>query len=359
MKIPKLNINGLIAEIPIVQGAMGIGVSGPSLAAAVANEGGVGVLAGVNLGHEEPDFYSDKLKADLRALKKQLLKVRQLSPKGIIGINLMVAMNHYDEIARAAAQGGIDLIISGAGLPTKLPEYVKGFKTRIAPIVSSAKGARVILRYWEKNYGRTADMIVVEGPEAGGHLGFTEELLTSDNRTPVMDIVKEVIEMIKPFKEKFNVDIPVIAAGGIYSGEDIAECIKGGADGVQMATRFVATDECDADIKFKEAYLAATEEDIVILKSPVGMPGRAINNKFLKKVAIENKKIESCVDCLQTCDPKVAPYCISTALINSVTGNVDEGLVFAGSNVYRVDKIVPVKDLIEELVHDAELALDS
>ena len=358
MKIPKLNINGLIAEIPIVQGAMGIGVSGPCLAAAVANEGGVGVLAGVNLGYKEPDFSRDKLKADLRALKSQLLKVRELSPKGIIGINLMVAMNHYDELARAAAQGGIDLIISGAGLPTKLPEYVKGFTTRIAPIVSSAKAAKVILHYWDKHYGRTADMIVVEGPEAGGHLGFTEELLTSNDRPPVMDLVKDVIDIIKPFKEKFKIDIPVIAAGGIYSGEDIAECLKGGASGVQMATRFVATDECDADINFKEQYIAAKEEDICILRSPVGMPGRAINNRFLKDIAIQNKKIASCVDCLRTCDPKVAPYCISTALINSVTGNVDEGLVFAGSNVYRVDKIVPVKELIEELVHDAELALE-
>ena len=358
MKIPKLNINGLIADIPIVQGAMGIGVSGACLAAAVANQGGVGVLAGVNLGYAEPDFNCDKLKADLRALKSQILKVRELSPKGIVGINLMVAMNHYDELARAAAQGGIDLIISGAGLPTKLPEYVKGFTTRIAPIVSSGKAARVILRYWEKHYGRTADMIVVEGPEAGGHLGFTEELLTSTNRIPVMDIVKEVIEVIKPFEEKYQVDIPVIAAGGIYSGEDIAKCLKGGANGVQMATRFVATDECDADIKFKEAYIAAKKEDIVIMKSPVGMPGRAINNKFLKDVAEKNKKISSCIDCLHTCNPKVSPYCISTALINAVTGNVDEGLIFAGSNVYRVDKIVPVKELIEELVHDAELALN-
>lgn len=358
MKIPKLNINGLIADIPIIQGAMGIAVSGPSLAAAVANEGGVGVLAGVNIGYEEPDFSRDKLKADLRVLKDQLIKVRQLSPKGIIGINLMVAMNHYEELARAAAQGGIDLIISGAGLPTKLPEYVKGLKTRIAPIVSSGKAARVLLQYWDKHYGRTADMIVVEGPEAGGHLGFPEELLRSTDRTPVMDLVRDVIESIKPFEEKFKINIPIIAAGGIYDGKDIAACLKGGASGVQMATRFVATHECDADIRFKEAYIAAKEEDISIIISPVGMPGRAINNKFLKEVAKENKKISSCVDCLRTCDPKVSSYCISTALINSVTGNVDEGLVFAGSNVHRIDKIVSVKELMEELVQDTELALE-
>lgn len=358
MKLPKLNVNGLIAEIPIIQGAMGIGVSGPSLAAAVANEGGIGVIAGVNIGYQEPDFTHDKLKADLRALKSQLIKVRQLSPKGIIGINLMVAMNHYEDLARAAAQGGIDLIISGAGLPTKLPEYVKGFKTRIAPIVSSGKAARVLLQYWDKHYGRTADMIIVEGPEAGGHLGFSEELLNSSDRTPVMDLVKDVINNIKPFQEKFQIDIPVIAAGGIYSGADIAECIKGGASGVQMATRFAATDECDADIKFKEAYLTAKEEDVVIIISPVGMPGRAVNNKFIKDLTEHGKKITECLDCLRTCNPKVSPYCISTALINAVKGNVDDGLIFAGSNVHRIDKIVSVKQLIDELVHDAEMALD-
>lgn len=357
MKIPKLDINGLIVDIPIVQGAMGIGVSGPCLAAAVANEGGVGVLAGVNLGYKESDFYQDKLKADLRALKAQLQKVRELSPKGVIGINLMVAMNHYEEIARAAAQGGIDLIISGAGLPTKLPQYVEGLKTRIAPIVSSGKAAKVILHYWEKHYGRTADMIVVEGPEAGGHLGFSNEVLTSANHPPVMDLVKEVLETIQPFQEKFNRKIPVIAAGGIYTGADIADCLKEGASGVQMATRFVATEECDAHSRFKEEYIKAKEEDVVILQSPVGMPGRAIHNKFLKEVAESKKKITSCVDCLRTCDPKVAPYCISTALIHSVTGNVDEGLVFAGSNVHRVDRILSVKELMNELVHDTEVAL--
>jgi len=356
LKIPKLNIGGLIAEIPIIQGAMGIGVSGPMLASAVANQGGVGVISGVNMGYNEPDFRDDPLRANLRALKNQIAKARQLAPKGILGINLMVAMNHYHEMACAAVQEGIDLIISGAGLPTKLPEFVEGFKTRISPIVSSAKAARFLMQYWDKHYGRTADMVIVEGPEAGGHLGFSEEILTAPNMPPVLDIVKDVIDAVKPFQEKFKVNIPVVAAGGIYTGADIAECLKAGASGVQMATRFVATDECDADIRYKEAYIAAQKDDILIIKSPVGMPGRALNNAFIKNLSTRGKEITECFRCLQGCNPKVAPYCISTALINAVKGNTDDGLVFVGSNVYKIDKTVPVKLLMEELLHGIELA---
>ncbi|MCE5342795.1 MAG: nitronate monooxygenase family protein [Eubacteriales bacterium] len=356
MKIPKLNIGGLISEIPIIQGAMGIGVSGPMLAAAVANEGGVGVIAGVNIGYGEPDFASNTLAANLRALKSQIEKARQLAPKGIIGINLMVAMNHYSEMVRAAVEDGIDLIISGAGLPLQLPDFVKNLQTRIVPIVSSGKAAKVISQYWETHYGRAADMVIVEGAEAGGHLGFSAEILNAQNRPSVLDIVKDVVEAVKPFQERFKKKIPVIAAGGIYTGADIADCLKSGADGVQMATRFTATDECDADIKYKEAYISAKKEDIVIIQSPVGMPGRALNNKFIRKLHEYGIEIKGCYQCLKGCNPKIAPYCISTALINAVTGNVDNGLVFVGSNVYRIDKILSVKSLIQELLNDLALA---
>lgn len=352
MKIPSLNIGGLVAEVPIIQGGMGIGVSGPRLAAAVANAGGVGVIAGVNMGYDEPDFLQNPFAAHMRALKSKIAKARQLSPKGILGINMMVAMNHYDESVRAAAEAGIDLIISGAGLPLALPGLVKDFETRIAPIASSGKAAKLILHYWDSHFGRTADMVVVEGPEAGGHLGFSAEVLMGE-KPAVLDIVKEVIEAVKPFEEKYGRKIPVIAAGGIYTGQDIANALKAGAAGVQMATRFVATDECDAHIKFKECYLSAKEEDIIIINSPVGMPGRALNNAFIQRLATHGKEIKGCFQCLKGCNPKVAPYCISVALINAVEGNVDEGLVFVGSNAYRVDKIVPVKTLIDELMSEA------
>ena len=356
MKMPKLNIGGLISRIPIIQGAMGIGVSGPKLAAAVANAGGVGVIAGVNMGYNEPDFAGNPLGANLRALKSQIAEARQLAPKGIIGINLMVAMNHYGEMVRAAVEEGIDLIVSGAGLPLKLPDFVKGLQTRIAPIVSSGKAARLISQYWEAHYGRVPDMVIVEGTEAGGHLGFSREVLDAQNKPSIMDIVREVVEAIKPFREKFNKQIPVIAAGGIYTGADIADCLKSGADGVQMATRFTATDECDADIKFKEAYISAQKEDIVIIQSPVGMPGRALRNKFIRKLEESGSQIKSCFRCLTGCNPGIAPYCISTALINAVRGNIDEGLVFAGSNVYRIDRMMSVKALFKELLDGLDLA---
>lgn len=356
MKIPTLEIGDLTAKVPIIQGGMGVGVSGPRLAAAVAREGGVGVIAGVDAGYQEPDFATDFLSANLRALKKQIRQARKLAPEGILGVNLMVAMNHYAEMVRAAAEEGIDLIISGAGLPLKLPDLVKDFKTRIAPIVSSAKAATAILQYWDKHYDRTADLVIVEGPEAGGHLGFSEEVLTGE-KPSVLELVQEVLEAVRPYREKFRKKISVIAAGGIFTGEDLAKCLQAGAGGVQMATRFVATDECDADLSFKEAYVGAREEDIVIIKSPVGMPGRALNNSFLRKVAARGDEIKSCFRCLKGCNPKSAPYCISNALIRAVNGDVENGLVFVGSNAYRVDKIVSVHALIEELLRGAEAAV--
>ena len=357
MKLQSINLDGLIAPIPIVQGAMGIGVSGSELVAAVANEGGIGMISGVNIGYREPDFSDHTIEANQRALVREIKRAKRLAPKGIIGLNLLVAMNQYQELAQAAVREGIDLIVSGAGLPLELPGFVKGTRTRIAPIVSSGKAAGLILRYWKRHYNMTADMIVVEGTEAGGHLGYSREVLQSPDKPMLMDTVKDVIEAVKPFRDSFHKMIPVIAGGGIYSGADIAECILAGADGVQMATRFVATEECDADIAFKEAYVHAEKEDIVIINSPVGMPGRALNNSFIKKIAEHGDDIKSCFGCLKGCNPKVAPYCISKALIHAVTGNIEKGLVFVGSNAYRVKKIVSVKELIAELKSEAELAL--
>ena len=238
----------------------------------------------------------------------------------------------------------------------KLPEYVKGTATRIAPIVSSGRAAKFILQYWEKHFGRTADMVVVEGPQAGGHLGFPEEVLDTPQAPTLGSLIREVVEVVAPLRENFRAHIPVIAAGGVYSGADIADCLSAGAAGVQMATRFVATHECDAHPRFKEAYVAAREEDVVIIKSPVGMPGRALNNPFIQSLAASGRKIRKCFGCLQGCNPKVAPYCISTALINAVTGNVDEGLIFTGSQVHRIDRIVSVKQLMADLMQELRLA---
>ena len=249
------------------------------------------------------------------------------------------------------------MIISGAGLPKELPKLVEGTKVKIAPIISSARGAVLMIKLWLRQK-RLPDMIVVEGPEAGGHLGFSREELEDKNRKDIYQIVKEVVQKVKEFEIEYNTRIPVIAAGGIYTGKDIKKALEYGAAGVQMATRFVATEECDADIKYKETYIKATKEEIEIVQSPVGMPGRAINNKFMKEV--EKRKLagikgtdKKCLNCIKTCNPKETPYCITRALINAVEGNIDDALLFVGSNAYKIDKITTVKKLIEELVSSA------
>lgn len=357
MKLPSLKIGNLTVVVPIIQGGMGIGVSLSSLASTVANEGGIGIISAAQIGYMEEDFETNNKEANIRGLISQIRKARTLSPNGIIGVNIMVAMNNYREMVITAVEEKIDLIISGAGLPMDLPEMVKGSATKAAPIVSSGRAAALISKVWDKKYSYVPDAVVVEGPKAGGHLGFKLEQLDEIENYELTGIVKEVIEVLKPYEEKYNKKIPVIAAGGIYTGQDIAKCLKAGAAGVQMATRFAATDECDADIKFKMAYIHAKEEDIGIIKSPVGMPGRAVGNKFLDEVSRGDIQVKRCFNCIKTCNPKNTPYCITKALIEAVKGNVDEGLIFVGTNAYRVDKIVPVKELMEELVSEAEAAL--
>lgn len=354
MKLPALKIGELVARLPIIQGGMGVGVSRSRLASAVANVGGIGVISSAQIGFEEPDFETNNSEANKRAMRNEITKARKLSPLGVIAVNIMVAMNNYKEMVKIAIEEKIDLIISGAGLPTELPKLVEGSKVKIAPIVSSGKAAMVITKLWDHKYSRIPDLIIVEGPEAGGHLGFSREELFSGERQNLEDIVKDVLEAIKPFEEKYDRKIPVAAAGGIYTGEDIAKFIKLGASGVQMATRFVATEECDASLEYKMAYINSKKEDIIFVKSPVGMPGRAIQNEFLNKLEEGNVPVKKCYNCLKPCNPAKTPYCITKALIEAVKGNAQDGLIFSGSNAYRLDKITTVKELVDELVNEAE-----
>lgn len=357
MKLPNLKLGEMVVPVPIIQGGMGVGVSLSKLASAVANEGGIGVISGVQIGFREPDFETNTLEANERALVKEIRNARKLSPKGILGINFLVAMNNYKELAEIAVKEKIDLIISGAGLPMELPSIVKGSSTKIAPIVSSGRAASIISKLWDHRHQVAPDLVIVEGAEAGGHLGYSMEELTTEPLPDLKQIVKDVIEAVKPYEEKYKRRIPVIAAGGIFTGSDIAEFIKLGAAGVQMATRFVATEECDANIKFKEAYLNSKKEDICIIKSPVGMPGRAIKNPFINSVKEKNMAVRKCYNCLKPCKPATTPYCISKALIEAVNGNINEGVVFTGTNAYRVQKIVKVKELMAELILEAESVL--
>lgn len=354
MNLPTLSIGSKIASVPIIQGGMGVGVSLSNLASAVANAGGIGVISGVQIGFREDDFDKNTDQANIRALRKEVRKARVISPDGIIGVNLMVAMKNYKEMVEASIEEGIDLIISGAGFPKDLPGLVKGSKVKIAPIVSSPKAASLITKLWLRRYDYLPDLIIVEGPDAGGHLGFSLDELGGEEYPDLEKIVTGVIEALKPFEEQKGKKIPIIAAGGIFDGSDIKRFLELGADGVQMGTRFVATDECDASIEYKKAYIDAKEEDIDYIFSPVGLPGQAIINPFMKRVSIEKEKITKCYNCLTPCNPKTSPYCISQALIDSVNGDVDNGLIFIGKKGYKLEKIVSVQALIDELVEEAK-----
>lgn len=350
-RISPLCIGNLTAKVPVIQGGMGIGVSLGGLAGAVAGSGGVGIISAAQIGFREPDFARNPLEANQRAMEKEYKKARQISPDGVIGFNIMVAMNHYKEYVQKAAKCGADLIISGAGLPMELPEYVKGFQTRIAPIVSGERAARILLKLWDKKYKRTADLVVVEGPKAGGHLGFTAEEATCITDAKYEETIKKIICVVREYAEKYERKIPVVVAGGIYDGQDVKRMIELGADGVQVASRFVATKECDADIHFKEAYLNCREEDIVLVSSPVGMPGRAIRNAFTKSIAEGKKeKVTKCYGCLKKCNPSEIPYCITRALIRAVKGDTEHGLVFCGAESYRSRTLETVQDVVDSLI---------
>jgi NAD(P)H-dependent flavin oxidoreductase YrpB (nitropropane dioxygenase family) len=349
MEIPKLQIGSLSANIPIVQGGMGVRVSLSSLASAVANQGGIGTISSIGLG--DINASADEYERESReALINEIRKARSLTD-GHLAVNFMGVLSNVNDLIKASVQEGIKMIVFGAGLPSKLPAIVDDPSVNLVPIISSARVANLILRTWDKRYERTTDALILEGPLAGGHLGFSAEQLEHPEDHSLEKLLPEVLESIKPYEDKYGRKIPVITAGGIYTGKDIAQMLSLGASGVQMGTRFVCTDECDVAQEFKQTYLDARKEDIVIIKSPVGMPGRAINNQFLKDLEIKGKlKINCPYRCLTACEVKTARYCIARALLNSCFGEVSKGLIFCGQNAYRSDKIITVKELFQELL---------
>lgn len=357
-KLNDLIIGDLKINPPIVQGGMGVRVSLANLAAAVANEGAVGTISGALVGGTKSHLSSNESEsADVQELIAQIRKAKNLS-KGVIAVNIMVALTNYIPLVKAAANEGIDIIFSGAGLPMNLPKLIEGTNTKICPIVSSARTADIICKNWIKKYQYVPDAIVVEGPLAGGHLGYSFKELENRSTMPrVEDITLEVIKVAEKYGGEYNRKIPVIVGGGVYDGKDIARMLKLGAAGVQIATRFVATHECDVAEAFKQAYIDAKEEDIMIVHSPVGMPGRALRNEFLEKSEKGVITFQCSYQCLKTCIPDKSPYCIGDALINAAEGNLKDGFVFVGANVHRVDKIVSVKELMRELVEETEANL--
>jgi len=359
-KMPSLNRNNLIVEKPIIQGGMGVGISMSGLASAVANEGGIGVISSVALGLLEEDPKTSFREGNKKRLIREIRKARSLT-NGPIGLNIMVAIADYDELLKIAFDEEVDIIFLGAGLPLKFPEaitldHLKSGTTKVGVIVSSGRAAQLIFQSWQKRFNHLPDLVVVEGPKAGGHLGFKKEHILNPDYA-LEEILPEVLSTVKRFELTAERKIPVIAAGGIYSGADIFRIMEMGVQGVQMGTRFVATHECDASLEFKQTYIDCKEEDLTIIQSPVGLPGRAIQNKFINDVSAGKKKPFRCPwKCLKTCNFREAPYCIASVLANAQKGNVDDGYAFAGTNAYRVEKIISVKELFNDLEQEYQKA---
>ena len=343
-----LVIGDLVAKIPVIQGGMGVGVSLSNLAGNVAKCGGIGIISTAQIGYQEEEFEQHPIETNLKAIEKHIKRAKEIAQGGIVGVNIMVATKKYEEYVKAAVKAGVDLIISGAGLPTRLPEFVEKSKTKIAPIVSSIKSATVICKLWDRKYKRCPDMVVIEGPKAGGHLGFSYDELEKITQEEYEEEIKGIIQVVDGYRKKYNCQIPVIAAGGIYDVNDMRHAMSLGVDGVQAATRFVTTYECDASEAYKQAYIDAAKEDIEIVKSPVGMPGRAIRNEFIEKTETKKVNIGKCHQCLEHCNQKDIPYCITDALINAVKGKLSEGLIFCGENAWRAKKMEHVSDIMEE-----------
>ena len=351
-----LQIGDLHVKVPIIQGGMGVAISLSGLASAVANQGGIGVISAVGIGMNEPDYKSNFHEANIRALKKEIRKAKSMTD-GVLGVNIMLAVTDFEDLLRTSIEEGIDIAFLGAGLPLKLPECInptvaKSLKTKIVPKVSSAKAINLILKYWSSKYDCIPDAFAVEGPKAGGHLGFKKNEL-SDPYIELSDIIKESVEILKPYELKYNKKVPVIAAGGIYTGKDIYDIMQQGAAAVKMGTRFVTTEECDASLEFKMSYINSKKEDVVIIESPVGLPGRAIKNKFVEEVEAGHTKPFKCYwKCLKTCDVVNVPYCIASVLFSAASGKMDQGFAFAGTNAYRATKIQTVKEIFDELIEE-------
>ncbi len=356
IELDAFNIGDLEIALPIIQGGMGVGISLSGLASAVANMGGVGVISTVGIGLTYDSSRTDYKQNNIDSLRNEIRKAREKT-SGILGVNIMSVLTNFSDLVKTSIEEGIDIIFSGAGLPLELPKHLEeNSKTKLVPIVSSYRAADILYQKWKHNFNYVPDAFVVEGPKAGGHLGFKPAQI-NDPEYALENLIGDISVLTKKIKEKENKDIPIIAAGGIYSGGDAFQIMKHGADAVQLGTRFVATEECDAPDAFKQAYINAREEDIRIIQSPVGLPGRAINNKFLEEAYNGQRRPKGCpYNCISSCNPKTTLYCINEALVNAYKGYTDEGFVFAGANAYKIKEITTVKEVFNSLKKEFQKA---
>lgn len=359
-----VSIRGRALAVPIVQGGMGIGVSLERLAGAVAANGGMGTLSAAFCGFRELDFRENSREANLRALARQISKAKELARgAGLVAVNVMVAAAQYADSVRTALRSGVDAVVCGAGLPRDLPALAvesENDSAALAPVVSGGRTAALICRLWDRRYGRVPDFVVLEGPLAGGHLGFSPEEAReaqAGRPRPLSALLSEVLEALAPYREKYGRDIPVFVAGGVRNGGEMRRYMDQGAAGAQFATRFIATEECDASPAYKQALLNARREDITIVQSPVGMPGRALRSPLIRRVEEGvQPKITRCDRCLAACDCKTAPYCISKALIAAVEGDWENGLFFCGANAGEVSRLSTVREQMDQIMNERRTA---
>ncbi len=356
MKLRPLTINGKTVQNPIIQGGMGIRISLHKLAKACMKSGIVATISSAQVGFLKKGFKQNPLKINKEALIEEISSIRESEPNGILGVNVMHAINDYGEYVSFLANQDIDFVISGAGLPLDLPKYLQGSNVKGAFIVSSARAAKILLRSWDRKYNFMPAFIVCEGPLAGGHLGFSKDDFEKGTVEQLESIVSTTKTIVKSFEEKYDISIPIIAAGGVHDGHDMAKMIEAGSDGVQIATRFIATHECDASDEYKEMIVNANEEDIVRVSSPAGLPGRAVKNFLTKTLEKHNLAVNYCVNCLKTCKKVGIPYCITEQLGNSASGDKN-GLIFTGAKAHLIKKIEYVEDVVKSIMAECKYDL--
>lgn len=359
MSFESLKIGKYTIPKPIVQGGMGVGISWSQLAGTVSSEGGLGVISSVGTGYYQNKEFAKKLVADRplsevnfyskEGLAAILKHAREICGDKPLAVNVLYAINDYGRVVRDACEAGANIIITGAGLPTNMPEFTEGYPdVALVPIVSSAKALKIICKRWQKRYDRLPDAVVLEGPKSGGHQGFTYEQCKMEENQ-LENLVAPVVAEAALWG-----NIPVIAAGGVWDKNDIEEMMSLGASGVQMGTRFIGTYECDAHANFKKVLLDAKKEDIQLMASPVGYPAQGVVSRLTQLVDKREGPAIKCIsNCVAPCnrgeEAKVVGFCIADRLSDAYEGKLETGLFFSGTNGYRLNKIISVKELLEKL----------